>query len=140
MAWTVVAHIIMHENLDILLKWYVDNPSNVPHHPDQAAKEANINVSDRDAFLMCAMMRDDGFLYKPKPPKEKPDFESRGYHANYRAAIFLKEGGYKKQNYIAKREKLAQKVSDYFSILKYPIGFIISLYAIYEIYQAIVNK
>lgn len=89
--------------LNKLLQWYVDYKGSVPAQPDKSASEAGITIDKQTAYLMCSMMFDDGYLYKPKPQKDQPSHISKGYYANYKAKLFLDEGGYVTQYRIAKK-------------------------------------
>ena len=85
--------------LNSILEWHIENQyKDGLLDPELVAKKLNIKIDSKTAYLMCAMMRDDGYLYKVKD-------NHRVYFANYRAKIFLKEGGYRQVFKIAKRKK-----------------------------------
>lgn len=93
------------------------NLSDIPKRPDDVCKEANLNVDKSIAYLMFDMMSKDGYLKRPK------DNEAY-YIIIYKGVIFLKEGGYKRQKYLADRQKLASWFSDYFDIIIKPLTVI----------------
>lgn len=121
-----------YKTLNKLLQFYIDYDGAVPYHPDLAIKDAGINIDKKTAFLMCAMMRNDGYLYKPRSPKSDST-ESKGYLANYKAKLFLDEGGYVTLKRVADRKKAVSWMIDHFDFLKYPIGILISLFVLYKL-------
>ena len=119
--------------LNKLLQWYVDYNGSVPVPPNIAAKNGELDIERRTAFLMCAMMRDDGYLYKIND-------SSKGYNANYKAKLFLDEGGYVSLRRAMKRKKAATWMVETFDFLKYPLGIIITLLVLYEAFKLIIKE
>ncbi|MFT4599146.1 MAG: hypothetical protein ACJAR8_000918 [Bacteroidia bacterium] len=94
--------------------------------PEDAYTKAEIDIDRPTSFLMCKLMSEDGFLYR----------HSDGlvlYAANYKAKLFLDEGGYINQKRTSDRKKAASWMVDTFDFLKYPLGIILSILGLYKI-------
>ena len=94
--------------------------------PEEAAEKSNVVVDKPTAFLMCKMMFDDGYLYKPSDKLTR-------YQANYKAKLFLDEGGYVTQKRKANRKKAASAMVETFDFLKYPLGVILAILTLIKI-------
>ena len=114
-----------YHNLNKLLKFYIDNISEVAVAPDVAAEKAGVQVDKTTAFLMCRLMFDEGYL-------DQPSENVARYEANYKAKLFLDEGGYVTRKRVSDRKKWASWMVETFDFLKYPLGIVISLFVLYN--------
>jgi 6-pyruvoyl-tetrahydropterin synthase len=117
-----------YKNLNAILQHYVDNMDDIGIPPEEAAEKAKVEIDNPTAFLMCKMMFDEGYLYRPSEKLTR-------YLANYKAKLFLDEGGYVTQKRKSDRKKAASWMAETFDFLKYPLGIIISLFALYKLLQ-----
>jgi hypothetical protein len=115
-----------YKQLNRLLQFYVDNNGDVGISPDIAAGKTCLNIDRKTSFLMCNLMFEQGYLYLPCEKLTR-------YSANYKAKLFLDEGGYVTQKRISDRKKSASWMVETFDFLKYPIGLVLSLFALYKI-------
>ncbi|MCB9192045.1 MAG: hypothetical protein H6602_10310 [Flavobacteriales bacterium] len=115
-----------YHNLNKLLRFYIDNVSEVAVAPDVAAEKANVQVDKTTAFLMCRLMFDDGYL-------DQPSENLARYEANYKAKLFLDEGGYVTQKRIADRKRYASWMVETFDFLKYPLGIVLAILGLYKL-------
>jgi hypothetical protein len=117
-----------YKNLNAILQHYADNMGDIGIPPEEAAEKAKVEIDNPTAFLMCKMMFDHGYLYKPSEKLTR-------YLANYKAKLFLDEGGYVNQKRKSDRKKAASWMVETFDFLKYPLGIIISLFLLYKLLQ-----
>lgn len=115
-----------YKNLNNLLRFYADNIEEIGIEPETAIIKAKIDVNKTEAFLICKMMMDDGYLYLP-------NIKLIRYSANYKAKLFLDEGGYVTQKRIANRKRKLSWMIDNFDFLKYPIGLTLSIFIFYKL-------
>ncbi len=105
--------------LDKILAHMTKNMADIPTRPDQICERA-LKVERAEAFLMLDMMHKDGYVLRNEG-------ELVSYVAQYKGIIFLDNGGYSLEHQHYKRQKLAQKVSDYVDIVVKPIGIIAAI-------------
>jgi hypothetical protein len=108
------------EKLDKILAYMTINMADIPTRPDQICERAGLKVERAEAYLMLDMMCKDGYVTKYGSGKAF-------YIAQYKGVIFFDNGGYSLQHRHYKRQKLAQKVSDYVDIVVKPIGIVVAI-------------
>ena len=113
-------------HINRLLQYYVDNKSGLGVAPDLAAERSGLKIDKSSAFLMCKMMFDDGYLYLQNDNLTR-------YSANYKAKLFIDEGGYVTQKRNADRKKAASWMVETFDFLKYPLGIILAILGLLKI-------
>ena len=94
-----------------------NNLGEIPKRPDDICKEAGLSVDRPKAYLMLDMMQTDGYISCQSEI-------NASYIILYKGVLFLKEGGYKRQKYLADRQKVASWFSDYFDIIIKPLTVI----------------
>mgnify|MGYP006111876513 CR=1 FL=1 len=114
-----------YKTLNKILKFYVESDSGVGISPETVSEKLELNIEKKELFLMCNLMFDDGYLYLPSENLIR-------YSANYKAKLFLDEGGYVTQKRISDRKKKASCMVENLEFLKYPVGIIISLFVLYK--------
>lgn len=114
-----------YKTLNKILEFYVKNDSGLGISPEKVFEELKLNIEKKNLFLMCDLMFEDGYLYLPSENIVR-------YSANYKAKLFLDEGGYVTQKRISDRKKIASCMVEYLEFLKYPVGIIISLFVLYK--------
>ncbi len=108
-----------HEKLDMILKYMSENLNEIPTRPTQIAENAGLKIESPEAHLMLDMMFKDGYVSKQN--------DKVFYEILYKGIIFLDNGGYTRENYVAKRQMLAKRVSDYVDIVVKPVGIVTAL-------------
>lgn len=108
-----------HEKLDAILRHMASDLKEIPTRPNQIAERAGLDIESQEAYLMLDMMYKDGYVSKQG--------DNPFYEILYKGLIFLDNGGYTRDNHIAKRQLLAKKISDYVDIVVKPVGIITAL-------------
>ena len=93
------------------------NLGDIPKRPEDICKEAGLNIDRPKAYLMLNMMQTDGYV------KNKSE-NTASYIILYKGVLFLKEGGYNRQKYLADRQNISLWFSDYFDIIIKPMTVI----------------
>ena len=112
--------------LNRLLQFYVDNYGGLGISPDIANEKSGLKIDRHASFLMCKMMFDEGYLYLSSENLIR-------YSANYKAKLFLDEGGYVTQKRNADRKRAASWMVETFDFLKYPLGIILAILGLFKI-------
>jgi hypothetical protein len=114
-----------YKTLNKILQFYVESDSGIGISPETVSEKLELNIEKKELFLMCDLMFDDGYLFLPSENLTR-------YSANYKAKLFLDEGGYVTQKRISDRKKKTSNMVENLEFLKYPVGIIISLFALYK--------
>ena len=100
----------------------------IPTRPDLIAKNAGLAIEKSEAYLILDMLNTDGNAKRIMATNKNTGEESDPHFIFlYKGAIFIDNGGYTRQHQIAKRQMLAQKVSDYVDFLVKPLGIITAI-------------
>ncbi len=112
-----------HQQLDKILSYMALHLDEIPTRPDTITKKAGLDIDKATAYLMLDMMQTDGYV---KNTSEK----DASYILLYKGVIFVENGGYVLQLKHYKRQKLAQKISDYVDIFVKPLGILTAILVI----------